>query len=184
LRTALPGFVSVRGRVTGVPTVVLGKANGFGLNTNCGAAGPVPVPVSTAVWGDPVALSATEMLAVSAPVVVGVKVMVIRQALSRGRLAPQLLVWEKLLALEPVMEILEMVRAALPGLESAIAMVPDELPTLVLGKVTGLGLSVACGAGAVVPVPVKATVCGEPVALSVTESVALNPVADAGVKLT
>jgi len=63
-------------------------------------------------------------------------------------------------------------------------MVPDELPTLVLGKVTGLGLSVACGAGAVVPVPVKATVCGEPVALSVTESVALNPVADAGVKLT
>jgi hypothetical protein len=51
-----------------------------------------------AVWGEPVALSATEMEALRMPVVVGVNLIVIMHALSSARLAGQLLVWEKLLA--------------------------------------------------------------------------------------
>lgn len=38
--------------------------------------------------------------------------------------------------------------------------------------------------GGALPVPDKVTVCGEPAALSVTESVALKLAADAGVKVT
>ena len=51
-------------------------------------------------------------------------------------------------------------------------------------KVNVEGESEATGVDAVVPVPFKATVCGEPVALSATESVAAKVVADAGVKVT
>jgi hypothetical protein len=40
------------------------------------------------------------------------------------------------------------------------------------------------GAATAVPVPVRAAVCGEPVALSATEIVAVKLVAEAGVKVT
>jgi len=46
------------------------------------------------------------------------------------------------------------------------------------------GVSEGWGAVAVVPVPLSVTVWGEPVALSVTESVAVKLAADAGVKVT
>jgi len=61
----VPGFDNVIGSaVAAAPTVVLGKASGFGLNTACGA---VPVPVMVAEWGEPVALSATEIDALRLP---------------------------------------------------------------------------------------------------------------------
>jgi hypothetical protein len=47
---------------------VLGKFRGFGVSVAWGDGAAVPLPVMVAVWGDPLALSATEMLAVS-PVV-------------------------------------------------------------------------------------------------------------------
>jgi hypothetical protein len=43
-------------------------------------------------------------------------------------------------------------------------------------------LMVKVGGGGTVPVPVRDTVCGEPAALSATESVALKLAAEAGVK--
>jgi len=46
------------------------------------------------------------------------------------------------------------------------------------------GVSETAGVGAAVPVPVSATVCGEPAALSATETVAAKLVAEAGVKVT
>jgi len=138
--------------------------------------------VIVADCGEPVALSVTVMLAVRAPVAVGLKVMVMMQELSSGSVAAQLLVCEKLLALAPVMEMVVMFRVALPGFPSDIVMVCDEAPTTVFGNATGFGLSVACGAGAAVPLPVKVNTCGESEALSVIVSVAVRVPVACGVK--
>ena len=51
-------------------------------------------------------------------------------------------------------------------------------------KVRDVGASDAAGAGAAVPVPVRATECGEPVALSVTVIAAVKVATEAGVKVT
>ncbi len=50
-------------------------------------------------------------------------------------------------------------------------------------KVSDVGVSDATGAGAAVPVPERATVCGEPAALSAMESDAVNVATDDGVKM-
>jgi hypothetical protein len=147
---AVPGFDSVMGRaVAEVPTVVLGKASGFGLRTACGA---VPVPVSATVCGEPVALSTTDREAVRLPDAVGVKVTVMMQLAPAASDVPQLFDWLKLLAFVPVTEMLVMVRAAVPGLERVVDAVPAEVPTSVPGKVRAVGVNVAWG---VVPVPVR-----------------------------
>jgi hypothetical protein len=51
-------------------------------------------------------------------------------------------------------------------------------------KVRVEGVSEGWGAVAVVPVPLRVTFCGEPVALSATESVAAKLATEAGVKVT
>jgi hypothetical protein len=51
-------------------------------------------------------------------------------------------------------------------------------------KLSDDGVSDATGASGVVPVPLRLTICGEPAALSATESVAEKLAADAGVKVT
>ena len=45
-------------------------------------------------------------------------------------------------------------------------------------------MSETTGAGGAVPVPLRATVCGEPVALSANDSVAEKLATEAGVKVT
>ena len=67
-------------------------------------AGAIPVPLSTRVCGEPVALSATWRLAVSGPTVAGVKLMLTDQLALRERVARHVLVCEKLETLAPVME--------------------------------------------------------------------------------
>ena len=52
------------------------------------------------------------------------------------------------------------------------------------GKTTGFGVSVAVAAAAAVPVPVRVVLCGDPLALSATDTVALKLAADAGVNVT
>ena len=69
---------------------------------------------------------------------------------------------------------------AVPVFDSVAASAADVEPTGVFGKATG-ELTVAVE---VVPVPVSVEVCGEPVALSATDSVAEKLVAEAGVKVT
>ena len=69
---------------------------------------------------------------------------------------------------------------ALPVFESVAESADEVMPTPVFGKLSA-GLSEAAGA---VPVPVSDTVCGEPEALSATDSVAEKLVAEAGVKVT
>jgi hypothetical protein len=69
---------------------------------------------------------------------------------------------------------------AVPVFDSVATSADEVVPTGVLGKLSA-GLSEAMGA---VPVPVSDTDCGEPVALSATESVAEKLDAEAGVKVT
>ena len=80
----------------------------------------------------------------------------------------------------PVMLGTMLFSGALPVFESVAARADEVVPDSVLGK-DSAGLSEATAA---VPVPVSATVCGDPEALSATESVAEKLVAEAGVKVT
>ena len=85
----------------------------------------------------------------------------------------------KSLGLVPVMLGTMLFSALVPVLDSVAAIAAEVVPLTVLGKVTG-ELNAAAAA---VPVPVSDAVCGEPVALSATESVAEKLVAEAGVKV-
>ena len=69
--------------------------------------------------------------------------------------------------------------APLPVLDRVAAIADDVVPAVVLGKAS---VAVNETAGTV-PVPVRAEVCGEPVALSATDNVAEKLVAEAGVKV-
>ena len=79
----------------------------------------------------------------------------------------------------PVMVGTMLSNGAVPVLESVAASADEVVPLSVLGKATG-ELSEATGA---VPVPVRVEVCGDPLALSATESVAVKLEAEAGVKV-
>lgn len=74
-----------------------------------------------------------------------------------------------------------MVSGAVPGFESVIGNAVAAVPTSVFGNARGFGVSVACGA---VPVPAITADCGEPVALSATETTALRLPVAAGVNVT
>jgi hypothetical protein len=67
---------------------------------------------------------------------------------------------------------------------TVVVMAPLVVPTSWLPKFTVEDGVIVIAAPAAVPVPVSVIVCGEPVALSVTDTAALNVVADAGVKVT
>ena len=83
-----------------------------GESETCGA--PTPVPLREAEWGEPVALSETVREAVLAPTAEGEKVTEMEQLAPAATEDPQVLVWAKSV---PAMEMLEMVRAAVPVLE-------------------------------------------------------------------
>lgn len=51
-------------------------------------------------------------------------------------------------------------------------------------KLSEAGVNETTGAGSATPVPLSATVCGEPVALSVTETAAAKLAPEIGVKVT
>jgi hypothetical protein len=178
---AVPGFDRVVDCVVAeVPTSVLGNVSVLEVNVACGA---VPVPVRAAVCGEPVALSTTDIEALRLPAEAGVNVTVMVQLAPAASEVPQLLLSPKLLELVPMTEMLVMVSAAVPAFDSVIGKAVAAVPIKVPGKASGFGVRAACGVGAVVPVPVRVTVWGEPDALSATESVAEKLVAEAGVKL-
>jgi hypothetical protein len=96
---------------------------------------------------------------------------------------PQVLVSAKSVELVPVRETLLMESAALPVLVSVTVCAALVVPTSVV-KVSGpVAESETTGAGAAVPVPVRVTDCGEPAALSASETDAVKVAADAGVKV-
>lgn len=83
--------------------MVFGNDGTGGEKVTAGA-GAMPVPLRTRVCGVPGALSAAWRLAVSAPTLAGVKVMLTEQLALGARVERQVLVWEKLEASVPVME--------------------------------------------------------------------------------
>jgi hypothetical protein len=96
-------------------------------------------------------------------------------------LAP--VVMAKSAGLAPASAMLVMFSVALPELESVAVIADAVLPTVVLGKAR-VCVSLAMGAGAVVPVPVIEVDCVAGVALSVTTNEAAKLLADAGVNVT
>ena len=82
--------------------------------------------------------------------------------------------------LVPVMLATMLFNGAVPVLDSVAANAAEVVPERVLGKLSD-GVSEATGA---MPVPVRLEVCGDPEALSATDSVAEKLVAEAGVKVT
>jgi hypothetical protein len=98
-----------------------------------------------------------------------------------GSEAWQLLVSEYDEAPVPVIAMLEIVRAAVPVLVMAIDCDAEGVPTLVAVNVNGPGEKVMAGAS---PVPVRATLWGDPAALSVILTAALNVPPTEGVNVS
>jgi hypothetical protein len=137
-----------------------------GVSETC--ATPAPLPLRGAVWGEPVALSETEINAERAPTACGVNVTVIVQLAPAATLVPHVFVWPKSPALLPVTVIPPIERGPEPPLVSVIVF--GGLVVLTFwsanDKVEGLKATWATP----VPVPLRAAVWGEPAASSVTVS--------------
>ena len=103
----------------------------------------LPMPVMTADCGEPAALSATEIAAVSVAAEVGAKVTVMVQVAAGASDEPQVLVSPKLEALAPVTEMPVMASAVLPGLDNVMGSGVAEVLMVVLEKASGLGVSTA-----------------------------------------
>ena len=88
-----PGFDSVIGSaVAVVPTSVPENNRALGFSTAWGVGAVLPVPVSVTVWGDPLALSATERLAENPAAEAGENVTEIVQLDPAAREPPQVFV--------------------------------------------------------------------------------------------
>jgi preprotein translocase subunit SecB len=185
LKAAVPVFLSVTACVAGEkPAAVLANVRVAGVKLTTGA---VPVPLRVTFCGEPVALSATLTAAVNAPDATGVNFTVIVQLALTATLAPQVSVSENELELAPVIEIPNpaplRLNAPVPVFLSVTAWVAADEPTAVLAKVRVAGVKLTAGTG-VVPVPVRATACGDPLALSATLIEAVNKPTAAGVNFT
>jgi hypothetical protein len=142
------------------------------VRTKSVARGALPVPSRVAVWGESAALSATEIVAVKLPAVAGVKVAEMVQVEPAASDVPQAVpevMMAKSAVLAPVRVMPVMVSGAFPVLESVVAIAVANEPAMVAGKVRVVGERLATGIGAAVPVPLRAAVWGEPVALSATD---------------
>ena len=89
-------------------TETLENTRGFGDSVAVAIATAVPVPLSVAVCDDPLALSATESVAVNAVAVSGVNVTVIVHEAFAASVVPQVVVSEKSLGSVPPIVIPEM----------------------------------------------------------------------------
>ena len=137
-----------------VPNVVAGKATGLGERVAIGAGTGVPVPVRVAVWGEPTALSATLSVAVKVVAESGVKKTWMLQLRPMPRLEPQAVASTlKSPGLAPMIDTLEMLNAAVPGLESTTVIKPLVVFTVCGLNGTSIGLSIASGIEVATAVP-------------------------------
>lgn len=139
----------------------------------------VPVPVKLTVCGLPLALSVMVMEPVCVPVAVGVNVTLITQGVLGARELGHVLA-----AKFPLVTMLEMERVAVPVFVSVTFCDVLVVLTAWLPRLKPVGESVTAGELGAVPTPVKLTVCGLPLALSV---MVIEPVCvpvEVGVKVT
>lgn len=161
------------------PSAVEAKVRVVGESETVNVAA-APVPESATFCGDPVALSATERLAVNVPVAAGLNSTESVQLAAAARVVPQVFAEiRKDVGLVPVR--VSEVRVTVPVLVfftvTVCAAVVD--PSAVEAKDSVVGETVTMSVEDV-PVPVNATVCGEPVTLSATERLAVSGPAAAG----
>jgi hypothetical protein len=126
-------------------------------------------------------LSATEIVALSAPAAVGSNVTEIVQEAPAASDPPQLLVSAKAALFVPPTAILPMLSAAFPVLLSLAVFAALLAPVSTEPKSSVAGASVAAGA---VAVPVRELVCGEPEALSETLRAAVAEPVPTGANVT
>jgi hypothetical protein len=113
-------------------------------------AGAVPVPVRATVCGLPVALSATESVALRAPAAWGENVTLIVQVVPGARLVPQLFVCKKSPLFIPVTIIDVTVSVVVPMLVRIAVCTALRVPTAWLAKRRLLGVSAAATLSAAV----------------------------------
>ena len=157
-----------------VPTVTEPKSKLAGVSLAV-----VPTPVRGTICGLPLALSVTLSDALRAPTAVGANFTLKVQLAAAAREAPQVCVWEKSPALVPVMAIVVMVNAVVPTFVRVTVFAALVTPVATVPKLKLTGASLA-----VVPVPLRAAVCGLPVALSATLTDALRAPTAAGANFT
>ncbi len=144
-------------------------------------AGATTVPVRLTECGLPEALSETVTAALRMPFAVAVNVTLTEQLAPGATLAPQVLVCAKSLLLVPVVAMLVMVSAASPAFERVKDLGALEVLTCWFPNERLVGERLTAGA---VPVPVRLTICGLPLASSVTVIAPLLVPVAVGVKVT
>ena len=139
----------------------------------------VPIPLSDTCCGLPEALSVTLSTALRVPLAVGLKLTLIVQLALAASELPQVCVWEKSVALVPVIAIPVIVSEVVPTFVSVTVFGPLVTPMATVPKLKLVGESFA-----VVPIPLSGTCCGLPEALSVTLRAALRVPLAVGLKVT
>jgi len=142
------------------------------------------MPVRATVCGEPVALSARDNEAVMDPAAVGLKITEMVQDAPAARDEPQVWDCEKEAPLVelPVKPSELIVKTAVPVFLRVTVCAAAALPSLVEVKVRLVGEKLTDGDAT--PVPLSATVWGEPVALSLKPSEAEAVPAAPGLKMT
>jgi hypothetical protein len=116
--------------------------------------------------------------AVNDPAAAGVNATYTVQLALAASVAPQVFKASKSVGFAPASAIEVRVNDAVPVLVSVTACAAEAAPCFVAGNAMLVGLSLTVGAA--VPVPVRVTFCGEPVAVSVTLSVPVLAAAEVG----
>jgi len=163
----------------------LPKLTLVGLSVTLGA-DVTPVPVSGTLCGLPPALSLMLRVAVRAPLAAGVKLTLMVQLAVAARvlgLSGQVFDCAKSAAFTPFTTMPLIVSAAVPLFVSVIDCAALVVPIFWLPKLSEVGLSVTAGAETT-PVPLRATLCGLPAALSLILTLALRTPEVDGEKVT
>ena len=178
-KAAVPALVMVTDcELLEVPTVV---AENTRLVADRFTGGASPVPLNAIVCGEPAALSAMVMAAFNAPAATGAKWPWMVQLTPTARLVPQVFANTNEEALVPVTAMLPMDNAAVPVLVIVTDCDPLAAPTLTEPNDK---LAADRVTGGVTPVPLNATLCGDPVALSATFRTAVSDPMAAGFNST
>jgi hypothetical protein len=175
LRAPLPLLV----KVTTLAALVVPTARAAKLRLAGDKDTAVPVPLKLTVCGLVGSESLRRRLAVRAPAPFGLKLTLRVQLAPPARLVPQVLVWAKSLLLAPTRLMPVMLRAVLPLLVKVTTLAGLVVPMTRVGK-----LRLLADKETAVPVPLKLTLCGLLVALSVRVREPVRVPAAVGLKVT
>ena len=178
---ALPVFFTVIVWEFVLPSTTLPKLTLDGVKLIRGAGAAAPVPVRLSVVGEPAALLVKTTLPLTAVVPVGanvtVNVLVPPAATFSGVVRPLMV------KPVPLMVAWEIVNVALPPFV-IVTVFGLLVPSVTVPNATGDGVRLIWGVGAVVPVPVRLSVVGEPAALLVKTTLPLTAVVPVGANVT